>query len=210
MIYGKLRYTDLDGDGKKDLFLTNANLAFGFKYDGNGNYYMDFVKEMPVLDPIYVYQSLDRVDIADLDGDGIVEIIPEYALNKGWQESWELRSVFLKRDNLTSIKEENPIYPAEFNLQQNYPNPFNPSTRIKFTLSSESKINIKIYNALGEEIKELLNETCINGEYEITWDGRDHFGQGVPSGVYFITMEAIILKDNSSPFRKTIKSILVK
>lgn len=210
MIYGKLRYTDLDGDGKKDLFLTNANLAFGFKYDGNGNYYMDFVKEMPVLDPIYVYQSLERVDIADLDGDGIVEIIPEYTLYKGWQGSLEKRSVFLKRDNLTSIKEENSVYPTEFNLQQNYPNPFNPSTRIKFTLASESKINIKIYNALGEEIKELLNETRINGEYEITWDGRDHFGQGVPSGVYFITMEAIILKDNSSPFRKTIKSILVK
>ena len=210
MIYGKLRYTDLDGDGRKDLFLTNANLAFGFKYDGNGNYYMDFIKRMPELDSIYVYQSLDRVDIADIDGNGIVEIIPEYLLNKGWQESWELRSVFLKRDNLTGIKEKNTIHPAEFDLMQNYPNPFNPSTRIKFILSSESKVNIRIYNILGQEIKELLNETHICGEYEIGWNGTDSFGTKVPSGVYLITMEANSLTVDSSPFRKTIKSIMVR
>ena len=209
-IYGKLRYTDLDGDGIKDLFLTNANLAFGFKYDGNGNYYMDFVKTMPVLDSIYVYQSLDRVDIADLDGDGIVEIIPEFLLNKGWQTSWELRSVFLKRDNLTGIEEENNIYPTEFNLLQNYPNPFNPATNIKFTVSSESNISIRIYNTLGKEIIELLNETRSSGEYEITWNGTDNFGNKVSSGVYFITMEANSYTQYSLPFRKTIKSILLK
>lgn len=210
MIYGKLRYTDLDGDGKKDLFLTNANLAFGFKYDGNGNYYMDFIKRMPDLDSIYVYQSLDRVDIADLDGDGKIEIIPEFTLYKGWEGSLELRSVFLKRDNLTGIKEENTIYSTEFNLLQNYPNPFNPGTRIKFTVSSESIISIRIYNTLGEEIKELFKETRNCGEYEIGWNGTDKFGTRVPSGVYFITMEANSLTQNSSPFRKTIKSILVK
>ena len=64
-IDGKLRYTDLDGDGKKELFLTNANLAFGFKYNGNGNYFMDFVKRIPMLDSSYPSQSLGRVDIAD-------------------------------------------------------------------------------------------------------------------------------------------------
>ncbi len=209
-IYGKLRYTDLDGDKKKELFLTNANLAFGFKYDGNGNYYMDFVKWMPELDSIYVYQSLDRVDIADLDGDGMVEIIPQYELNKGWQTSWEKRSVILKRDKFTGINSENIIYPSEYNLLQNFPNPFNPQTKIKYVVSSESKINIRIYNALGKEIKELLNETRISGEYEITWNGTDKFGNKVSSGVYFITMEANSFSQNSLPFRKTIKSILLK
>jgi hypothetical protein len=209
-IYGKLRYVDLDGDSIKDLFLTNGNLAFGFKYDGNGSYYMDFVKSMPVLDSIYVFQDLERVDIADLDGDGIVEIIPQYLLNKGWQESWENRSVFLKRDKLTGIDDENIIYPSEYNLLQNFPNPFNPQTKIKYIVSSESTINIKIYNTLGKEIKVLINETRNSGEYEMTWDGTDNFGNKVSSGVYFITMEAISLIQNSLPFRKTIKSVLLK
>jgi hypothetical protein len=209
-IYGKLRYTDLDGDGMKDLFLTNANLAFGFKYDSGGNYYMDFIKIMPELNSIYVYQSLDRVDIGDLDGDGIVEIIPEYTLYKGWQGSLEKRSVFLKRDKITGVEEENNIHPTEFNLLQNYPNPFNPSTNIKFTVSSESKISIRIYSAIGKEIKELLNETRSSGEYEITWNGTDNSGNKVSSGIYFITMEANSLTQNSLPFRKTIKSIFLK
>jgi hypothetical protein len=209
-IYGKLRYTDLDGDGKKDLFLTNANLSFGFKYDGNGNYYMDFVKSMPVLDSIYVYQSLDRVDIADIDRDGTVEIIPEYTLYKGWVGTLEKRSVFLKRDILAGVKEENNIYPSEFNLLQNFPNPFNPETKIKFVVSSEAKINIKIYNTLGKEIKELINETRNSGEYEIAWDGTDNFGKKVSSGVYFIKMEANSLTQNSLPYRRTIKSVLIK
>ncbi len=75
-IDGKLSYVDLDGDGIKELFLTNANLAFGFKYDGYGNYFMDFVIKAPRLDSIYVTQTLRQIDVADIDGDGIVEIIP--------------------------------------------------------------------------------------------------------------------------------------
>lgn len=209
-IYGKLRYVDLDGDGIKELFLTNANLAFGFKYDGNGNYYMDFVKAMPVLDSVYKTQDLERVDIADLDGDGIAEIIPQFWLSKGWPESWENRSVFLKRDKLTDIVNEDIIHPSEYNLLQNYPNPFNPETRIKFVVSSVSKINIRIYNTLGKEIKQLINETRYSGEYEITWNGTDDIGNKVASGVYFITMEANSLSKNTLPFRKTIKSILLK
>lgn len=209
-IDGKLRYAELDGDGSKELFLTNANLAFGFKYNNNGNYYMDFVKTMPWLDSIYTYQELERVDLADIDGDGIVEIIPQYELNRGWQGSTENRSVFLKRDKLTNIDDENTIYPSEFNIFQNYPNPFNPETKIKFTTSLEAEVKIKVYNTLGKEIKELLNKTRSCGEHEITWNGTDNFGERVSSGVYFITMEAVDLLKNELPFRKTIKSILLK
>lgn len=97
-----------------------------------------------------------------------------------------------------------------FDVYQNYPNPFNPQTKVKFLVTSESKISIRIYNTLGKEIKELLNETRNNGEYEITWDGTDNFGKKVSSGVYFITMEANNFSKNSQPFRKTIKSILLK
>src|SRR5690554_1944545 len=99
-IDGKMRYVDLDGDGKKELFLINANLAFGFKYDGYGNFYMDFVIAAPEFDSTFIGQTLEAIDVADLDGNGIVEIIPQYFLSQGGVETWELRSVFLKRDKL--------------------------------------------------------------------------------------------------------------
>lgn len=209
-IYGNLNYVDLDGNGDKELFLTNANLAFGFKYNGNGNYYMDFIKVMPRLDSVYVYQFLEAVDVADLDVDGIVEVIPQYTLNKGWPESWENRSVFLKRNKITNVDEPNNYLPAEFALMQNYPNPFNPSTTLKFYLPAESKVVIRVFDILGKEIKELINDTRISGEYEILWNGTNSNENKVSSGVYFITMEAYSKNSLNMVFYKTIKSILIK
>lgn len=210
-IDGKMRYADFDGDGNKELFLTNANLSSVFKYDGNGNYYMDFVIPAPTLDSIYTTQRLDRIDIADLDGDGVMEIIPQYFLSKGWIESWEDRSVFLKRNNLSDIKDKEPIFPKEYQLYQNYPNPFNPETKVRFALHTTSEVKIKVYDILGKEIQEIINETRQSGEYEISWNGTDKIGSKVPSGVYFITMFAVPESSGeANSFQKTIKAILIK
>jgi hypothetical protein len=209
LFYGKLKYVDLDFDGEKELYLQNANLFFGFKNDNNGNYYMDFVSAISELDSMYSIQGLDKVDAADLDGDGVMEIISQYSLTNGFPQPFEFRSYFQKRNKFTDVDEKDNFLPSEFNLFQNYPNPFNPVTSIKFVLPIESNINIKIYNTLGKEIKELLNETRISGEYEITWDGTDNNRNKVSSGVYFIAMQANS-SSNNLPFRKTIKSILLK
>ncbi len=209
LFYGKLKYVDLDFDGEKELYLQNANLFFCFKNDKNGKYYMDFVSAISEIDSMYSIQGLDRVDAADLDGDGVMEIISQYSLTNGFPQPFEFRSYFQKRNKLTDIGNEENFQPSEFNLYQNYPNPFNPVTSIKFVLPIESNINIKIYNTLGKEIKELLNETRLSGGYEINWDGTDNYRNKVSSGVYFITMQANNSKNNL-PFRKTIKSILLK
>ncbi|MCB9248273.1 MAG: hypothetical protein H6613_06870 [Ignavibacteriales bacterium] len=42
--------------------------------------------------------------------------------------------------------------PTKYELFQNYPNPFNPSTKIKFSMPEDAKININIYNVLGEKL----------------------------------------------------------
>jgi hypothetical protein len=209
LFYGKLKYVDLDFDGEKELYLQNANLFFSFKNDKNGNYYMDFSWFTSVPDTSFMYIVLQSVDVADLDSDGAWEIITQYSLSNSWPMSLEYRSYFQKRNRLTDVELQDNFLPSEFNLFQNYPNPFNPTTIIKFALPSESSINIKIYNSLGKEIKELLNETRLSGEYEITWDGTDNYRNKVSSGVYFITMQANN-SNNNLPFRKTIKSILLK
>jgi hypothetical protein len=209
LFYGKLKYVDLDFDGEKELYLQNANLFFGFKNDKNGNYYMDFSWFTSIPDTSFMYIVLQSVDVAYLDSDGVGEIITQYSLSNSWPMSLEYRSYFQKRNRLTDVELQDNFLPSEFNLFQNYPNPFNPATNIKFALPSESSFKIKIYNTLGKEIKELLNETRLSGEYEITWDGTDNFKNKVASGVYFITMQANN-SNNNLPFRKAIKSILLK
>jgi hypothetical protein len=184
-IDGKMRYADLDGDGNKELYLTNANLSFGFKYDGNGNYYMDFVIPAPTLDSIYTTQQIERIDIADLDGNGVMEIIPQYFLSKGWPESWEYRSFFLKRNNLSDIEDKEPVFPKEYRLYQNYPNPFNPTTKISWQSPLNGQQTLKVYDVLGREVATLVDEYREAGSYEIEFDATN-----LPSGMYIYRLQS--------------------
>lgn len=65
----------------------------------------------------------------------------------------------------------NEQIPTEYALYQNYPNPFNPVTRIKFALPEKDMATIKIFDALGREVKMLINEQLNPGRYEVTFDG---------------------------------------
>ncbi len=67
----------------------------------------------------------------------------------------------------------------EYVLHQNYPNPFNPSTTITFSLLKSSRVNIKIFNILGEQISILVDELLSAGSYEYKWEAGD-----LPGGVY--------------------------
>ena len=75
---------------------------------------------------------------------------------------------------------------AGFNLSQNYPNPFNPSTKIKFTIpgSGVSFVQLKVYDALGNEIKSLINEDKSSGTYSVTFNAA-----GLSSGVYYYSLK---------------------
>ena len=72
------------------------------------------------------------------------------------------------------------IIPLSFNLQQNFPNPFNPKTKIRFSVSKNSVIQLKIFDVLGRIKEILVNEKLIPSEYEVTFDGTNY-----SSGVYF-------------------------
>jgi glucuronoarabinoxylan endo-1,4-beta-xylanase len=86
-------------------------------------------------------------------------------------------------DNITSVNNN----PQKFNgmeLQQNYPNPFNPSTTVKYSLNQQSRINITIYNSLGEQVKTLVANDQSKGIYSIEWDGTNDSGIRQGSGLY--------------------------
>lgn len=81
-------------------------------------------------------------------------------------------------------------HPSGFALLPNYPNPFNPSTVILYQLPASRKTSLRIYNVLGQEVRTLVNGVEAAGTHTVTWDGRDHRGQSVASGVYLYRLES--------------------
>jgi len=94
-------------------------------------------------------------------------------------------------DNLQlSVDQQDRTVPEVYALQQNYPNPFNPSTKIEISLPQQSFVSLKIYDVVGREVSQLLNEHVPAGRTVIEWNGTNAAGQQVESGVYFYTVSA--------------------
>ena len=83
-------------------------------------------------------------------------------------------------------------------LSQNYPNPFNPATKISYKIGEPGFVQLKVYNVLGVEVKSLINEFKISGEYSINFNASS-----LSSGVYFYTLSI-------NNFTQTRKMILEK
>ena len=88
--------------------------------------------------------------------------------------------------------------PGGFRLHQNYPNPFNPETTIEFDLLVSSKVTLKIFNILGEEVVNAPFSSLPAGSYRYEWNAT-----GMASGVYLCRLEAAGLT-------KTRKMILIR
>jgi len=81
--------------------------------------------------------------------------------------------------------------PEVYKLFQNYPNPFNPKTEIKFELPQNTFVTLKVYNAVGQVVAELVNNEYRNaGSYSVSFDGSKF-----ASGIYFYSIEAGVYKD---------------
>jgi len=81
--------------------------------------------------------------------------------------------------------QNNIVIPEGFSLQQNYPNPFNPSTTIRYSLPSSSRVKLVVYDLLGREIAILVDEEQSAGWKETEWNSKD-----VSSGIYFYKLTA--------------------
>jgi hypothetical protein len=95
--------------------------------------------------------------------------------------------IILKTTNggVTYAEEEINDLILDYYLSNNYPNPFNPSTKIRYSVPHPSKVTIKVFDVLGNELETLMNEEKPAGTYEITW-----YAENLPSGVYFYRIQA--------------------
>jgi hypothetical protein len=86
----------------------------------------------------------------------------------------------------TGIDDENLV--VSFGLDQNYPNPFNPATTINYSIPEDvsgSLVTLKIYDLLGTEVAEVVNESKSSGNYQVSFDASN-----LPSGVYIYSLRA--------------------
>ena len=91
---------------------------------------------------------------------------------------------------VTSVAGNNSTVPESFALEQNYPNPFNPTTNIRYDLAKDSKVSLKIYNLMGQEVANLVNESQRAGRYTVSWNATNNAGVKVSSGVYIYVLKA--------------------
>jgi squalene-hopene/tetraprenyl-beta-curcumene cyclase len=74
--------------------------------------------------------------------------------------------------------------PVGFVLDQNYPNPFNAQTVITFTLDENGPVRLEIYDVLGRTVRRLVDDVQGTGRHQVVWNGLDHTGRPVASGLY--------------------------
>jgi hypothetical protein len=86
---------------------------------------------------------------------------------------------------VTDVKIFQYINPTEFRLYQNHPNPFNPKTVINYSLPKAGKVELFVYNLLGQKLVELVNSEKPAGHHTINFDGSN-----LSSGIYFYSIQA--------------------
>jgi hypothetical protein len=88
--------------------------------------------------------------------------------------------------------------PTAFNLKQNYPNPFNPVTTIRYSIPSNVKVILNVFDVAGREVAILENRERVAGNYQVNFDAKQ-----LASGVYYYRL-------NAGSFTSTKKFVLIK
>ena len=93
--------------------------------------------------------------------------------------------LFVIKTTIPTLSENfNSIVPEKFILHQNYPNPFNPVTNLGFEIPESGFVSLKVFDMLGKETADLLNEKLSPGKYTVTFNGSE-----LASGVYFYKLK---------------------
>jgi len=118
------------------------------------------------------YEGEERIETFDFADENVGVIITTHGIYKT-----ETGGV------ITNIEKE--TITKNFRLSQNYPNPFNPSTTISYSIPKQTHVSLKVYDILGKEVAELVNEEMSTGSYKLNFDASN-----LSSGIYFYTLRA--------------------
>jgi hypothetical protein len=132
------------------------------------------------------------------------------AKNIGGDSLWSssTNGFFVAQDATSGVEAGGNEILKGFVLHPNYPNPFNPATSIRFDLPQQGFVRISVYEINGRLVRSLVSESRNAGSYSMKWDGRDSFGNPLPSGIYVCRME--VRSADGRRFTQSVKMGLVR
>jgi len=150
-------------------------------WDYATNNQINTYNNMPSSDGQVVLVYFDNIDIPTNES---YEVIYAYAI-ASTEDSVKtmLDEAATKFNELTRV-EKIDTKVTNFELYQNYPNPFNPATNIKFAIVQNDFVTLTVYNSLGQEIAQLVNENLSAGTYNVKFDANN-----LPSGIYYYQLK---------------------
>lgn len=196
----KVHGVDNVGDLSLPVELTSFNSIVG-----NGRITLEWITESEIENEAFILEkSIDSVNfyqIAEMAGHGNSSIQHIYTFFD--EDVLPERNYFYRisdRDyagRITILKtisvNTGQFITENFVLHPNYPNPFNSRTKIVFELKAfeegQNKVEINIYNALGQKVCMLLNKNLYSGFYEEYWNGTNDSGKILSSGVYILELK---------------------
>jgi len=146
--------------------------------------------------------NTDFEKVGFVQGNGTTSEIHNYSL-KDENLNTGIYRYYLKQCDFNGTYEYSEIIEFEiisvienYQLFQNYPNPFNPTTKIKFNIPEEGKVKLAVFNILGEQVAELINDKIQKGNHEIAFNGEN-----LTSGIYVYRLD---IENQFSDVRKMI------
>ena len=196
-----LDYQDIDedGDSTDELPLDSLNLPNNYRYLSYKYSFKTASEPIPgqrtalLKDSAWVEIFGDTVlfrRVEYLEIFWIEEIAEKYGTIKFM---WESPESFLtgaiidgkQYGTLVSVFPENDRkIPSSVKLFNNYPNPFNPSTIISYSIPTEQKVILEVYDVMGRKVRELIDKVQKRGKYKVAFNSK-----GLSSGVYFFTLK---------------------
>ena len=207
------------GDGGSNGILTAKNNIFvdnaiGIKRKDDSFAYSSY--------NLYFGNTVDRIDVTNDEG-GNVEADPlfvnvdslDYRLAEGSPALNAGTDVGLPYEGtapeigayegpgiVVGVDGDNTI-PTIYALEKNYPNPFNPTTTINYSIPENADIRLIVYNVMGQEVVQLVNQKQVPGYYSIVWRALDSNGKPVSSGIYLYRLV-------TTGYQKTRTMLLIK
>lgn len=183
-------------DNSKNVYISGLsyNDLYTIKYDSSGT---------KIWEDMYRRLSNSQQFIADIAVEPATGIL--YVAGSFMYSVQNADYLILKYASVTGVENEEGFTLSNYLLNQNYPNPFNPSTKIKYTIPSEtisgveeSRVQLKVFDVLGNEVATLVDENKSVGSYEVELNASE-----LTSGVYFYKLQA-------GSYSETKKMILMK